>query len=181
MEPTYKSYEDWYDRGPGSESFKRSCLGPNKAIEFPDFAPDPPDLPDMNSPIEWPDEAERPASKPRPIYAHKPTPGGGPISPIFKDWAKDYWEKPLILSELLKREKNARILMWKERLARILKIIQEAKRVILLDAVLEKGARISRELEKRDNDIAWGIDTVYPEEKRQVAWEKAYVGVYDGD
>ena len=35
MEPTYKSYEDWYDTGPGSESFKRSCAPAPRRAEDP--------------------------------------------------------------------------------------------------------------------------------------------------
>ena len=30
----YKDYDDWYDNGPGSESFKRCCLGVSKVSPF---------------------------------------------------------------------------------------------------------------------------------------------------
>ena len=79
MEPTYKSYDDWYDHGPGSEAFKRKCMPSNyqPGQVFPDLTPKP-------------KRAEDPYD-------------------IFAAWAKGYWEKPLVFETLMKNESDARI------------------------------------------------------------------------
>ena len=57
MEPTYKSYEDWYDTGPGSEFFKRKLLSPGKLRAFPNPAPEPRRASDLSDGLKkWAEE-----------------------------------------------------------------------------------------------------------------------------
>lgn len=102
MEPTFKSYEDWYDHGPGSESFKRECRNAGKAMTLP---------------------IKRVRS----------------AGEIFREWAEEYWSKPLLMENLLEEDRKARIR----------DLILKAKDIVVFDSMLRRDAHITRELAQR--------------------------------